>query len=206
MDLKQTIADNIAFYRKEIGLTQAGLAEKLNYSDKAISKWERAESYPDIATLVVLAKLFNVTVDDLVTDKKKVKKVKPLVALLSSALVWLIATAAYVILNMILPGLSKSWLAFVYAVPVTTIVLLVFFAIWGLKFAVLIDESVMIWTIALCIFLTLSIQGAFYIFFLPIPLQIMAILWYVLRVKHKVKMPFKRSRIKNSTENDNTTN
>ncbi|MCH5164664.1 MAG: helix-turn-helix transcriptional regulator [Clostridiales bacterium] len=206
MDLKQTIADNIAFYRKEIGLKQSELAEKLNYSDKAISKWERGESYPDIATLVELAKLFNVTVDQLITNKKKVKKVKPLVALLSSGIVWLIATAAYVILNMILPGLNKSWLAFVYAVPVTTIVLLVFFAIWGLNFAVLIDESVMIWTIALCIFLTLSIQGAFYIFFLPIPLQILAILWYELRVKRKAKIKFKRSRIKSNTTNDDTPN
>lgn len=117
-DLKQIIAENIVFYRKEIGLTQAELAEKLNYSDKAISKWERGESYPDISTLVSLSKIFGVTVNELIADRKKVKKVKPLIALLSSGLVWLVATAVYVILNMILPT-PKSWLTFVYAVPRT---------------------------------------------------------------------------------------
>ena len=44
----QFIADNIAYYRKKMALTQLELAEKLNYSDKSISKWERAEGVPDI--------------------------------------------------------------------------------------------------------------------------------------------------------------
>lgn len=195
-DLKQIIAENIVFYRKEIGLTQVELAEKLNYSDKAISKWERAESCPDIITLVSLAKIFNVTVNELVEDRKKVKRVKPLIALLSSGLVWLIATAAYVILNMIIPT-PKSWLSFVYAVPVCTIVLLVFFAVWDKKLLVLIAESVLMWTIAVCIFLTIpSSPTDFYIFFLPIPLQLLAILWYELRVKRKTKFNFIRKRVK----------
>ena len=197
-ELKQIIADNIVFYRKEMGLTQLELAEKLNYSDKAVSKWERAESFPDIATLSALSKLFGVTVDQLIADRrKKVKKVKPLIALLSGGLVWLVATAIYVLINMILPGIPKAWLAFVYAVPVCAIVLLVLFAVWGRKLLVLIAESVIMWTVALCIFLTLpSYNGAFYIFFLPIPLQILAILWYELRVKRKTKFPFERRRIK----------
>ena len=72
-ELKQIIADNITFYRKELKLTQAELAEKLSYSDKAVSKWERAESYPDIATLAELSKLFGVTVDQLISTRKKVK-------------------------------------------------------------------------------------------------------------------------------------
>ena len=53
--LKFQIGANIAAYRKQAGLTQAGLAEKLNYSDKAISKWERGESIPDVLTMMVLA-------------------------------------------------------------------------------------------------------------------------------------------------------
>ena len=48
--LKKQIGANIAAYRKRIGLTQVGLAEKLNYSDKAVSKWERGESAPDVQT------------------------------------------------------------------------------------------------------------------------------------------------------------
>lgn len=197
-DLKQIIADNIVFYRKEIGLTQVELAEKLNYSDKAVSKWERAESYPDISTLASLSKLFNITVDRLITPrKKKIQKVKPIIALLSAGLVWLVATAAYVLLNIIMPSVPKSWLAFVYAVPVCAIVLLVLFAVWRQKFAVLISESVIIWTVVACIYLTLpAIQNKVFLFFIGIPLQIMAVLWYVLRLKGKTKFKFMRRRIK----------
>lgn len=200
-DLKQIIAENIVHYRKEMGLTQAELAEKLNYSDKAVSKWERAESYPDIATLAALAKMFGITLDMLIADrKKKVKKVKPLIALLSMGLVWLVATAAYVLINMIFPSQPKSWLAFVYAVPVCAIVLLVFLSIWDKKLLVLIAESVIMWTIALCIYLTIPpYDGAFYIFFLPIPLEALAILWYVFRVKRKIS--FIRRRVKSPKEN-----
>ena len=66
--LKYQIGTNIALYRKRAGLTQAGLAEKLNYSDKAVSKWERGESVPDVLTLFMLAEQFEITINDLLTD------------------------------------------------------------------------------------------------------------------------------------------
>ena len=61
--LKSQLGSNIAQYRKSSGMTQAKLAEQLNYSDKAVSKWERGESMPDVVTLVQLAELFGVSVD-----------------------------------------------------------------------------------------------------------------------------------------------
>ena len=67
-DLKVTIAKNIQTLRKNTGLTQSGLAERLNYSDKAVSKWERGESLPDIAVLKEIADLFGVSVDYLLSD------------------------------------------------------------------------------------------------------------------------------------------
>ena len=66
--LKYQIGANIAAYRKRAGMTQAGLAEKLNYSDKAVSKWERGESIPDVLPLMQLASQFGITVNDLLTD------------------------------------------------------------------------------------------------------------------------------------------
>ena len=66
--LKSQIGSNIANYRKRSGLTQAGLAEKLNYSDKAVSKWERGESIPDVIILMQLAEQFGITVNDLLED------------------------------------------------------------------------------------------------------------------------------------------
>ena len=62
--LKVQIGTNISNLRKRQGLTQAGLAEKVNYSDKAVSKWERGESVPDILTLVALAEVLGVKLID----------------------------------------------------------------------------------------------------------------------------------------------
>ncbi|MEA5059348.1 MAG: helix-turn-helix domain-containing protein [Candidatus Pelethousia sp.] len=60
-----TIGKKIVALRKEAGLTQEQLAEKLGISPQAVSKWENDISCPDISTLPLLASLFNVTVDDL---------------------------------------------------------------------------------------------------------------------------------------------
>ena len=73
-DIKLIIANNIAKFRKEAKLTQAELAEKLNYSDKAISKWERGESLPDVIILNQIAQVFGITLDSLVSNKPEKKK------------------------------------------------------------------------------------------------------------------------------------
>ena len=62
-DIKAIIAKNITALRQNHKMTQIELAEKLNYSDKAVSKWERGESVPDISVLKQIADLFGVTVD-----------------------------------------------------------------------------------------------------------------------------------------------
>ena len=54
-NVRSIIASNLTKYRKNLGLTQLELAEKLNYSDKTLSKWERGESIPDIVTLKQLS-------------------------------------------------------------------------------------------------------------------------------------------------------
>ena len=59
------LANNLIYYRKASGYTQLEIAEKLNYSDKSISKWERAEGVPDIFVLKALAELYGITIDDL---------------------------------------------------------------------------------------------------------------------------------------------
>lgn len=65
-DIKRIVATNIAELRLMNNMTQLELAEKLNYSDKTVSKWERAESSPDICVLIEIANLFGVTLDYLV--------------------------------------------------------------------------------------------------------------------------------------------
>ena len=141
--LKAILGSNIANYRKQQQLTQAGLAEKLNYSDKAVSKWERGESMPDVLTLVQIAELFEITVNDLLADpnclpaekgpvvekmekavertlKRKADKLSILG--LSSLLVWFVALLLFVIISSL--DIPKSWIAFIYAIPANAIVLL----------------------------------------------------------------------------------
>lgn len=53
--------------RKKLGLSQSDLAERLNITDKAVSKWERGLSFPDITLLIPLSETLNVTLYDLLT-------------------------------------------------------------------------------------------------------------------------------------------
>ena len=147
--LKNQIGTNIALYRKRAGLTQAGLAEKLNYSDKAVSKWERGESIPDVLILMQLAEQFEIGVSDLLEDpnalpeettrfqhameqvSEKALKRKPnknIILGLSSILVWFVALFIYVIVSSF--DIPYSWLAFFYAVPANCIVLLSLRSAW----------------------------------------------------------------------------
>ena len=147
--LKLQIGSNIASYRKRAGLTQAGLAERLNYSDKAVSKWERGESMPDVTTLVQLAEQFDITVNDLVVDPEalpgnpgtlekamtqvsekalKRKADKGIILSLSSTLVWFVALLFFVVISSF--DIPFSWLAFFYAVPANAIVLLSLRSAW----------------------------------------------------------------------------
>lgn len=147
--IKKQIGANIASYRKRSSMTQAGLADKLNYSDKAVSKWERGESVPDVVTLVELSKLFGVTVDDLVVDPNelpenpgKIERVmeravektlkrkadKPAILKLSSLVVWFVALLLVVLLSFF--DVKGTWVAFVYAIPADAVVQLCLRSAW----------------------------------------------------------------------------
>ena len=135
--IKGQIGANIAERRKAAGMTQAGLAEKINYSDKAVSKWERGESVPDVLTMMQLAQLFGVTVNDLLQSPAKANipatPPKPqasrgVIQGLSATLVWFVALFFYVVLSAI--GIRWGGVCFVYAVPVTAIVLLSLRSAW----------------------------------------------------------------------------
>ena len=67
--LREILAKNLYELRVASGLTQLGFAEKLNYSDKAVSKWERAESAPDVFMLKRIADFFGVSVDYRLTEE-----------------------------------------------------------------------------------------------------------------------------------------
>lgn len=197
--LKKQIGANIASYRKRMQLTQLGLAEKLNYSDKAVSKWERGESAPDVQTLVQLADLFDVSVNDLLVDPNalpenpgavervmeravektlKRKANKSIILMLSSVLVWFVALLIFVVLSSF--DIPKTWLAFIYAIPANAIVLLSLRSAWRDFRWNQILISAIVWGGLLSLYLTLVMfQNVFIwkLFLLGIPGQIAVILW-----------------------------
>lgn len=197
--LKKQIGANIGAYRKRMGLTQARLAEKLNYSDKAVSKWERGESVPDVTTLVQLADLFDVTVNELLVDPnalpentgavervmgKAVEKTlkrkadKRIILALSSILVWFVALFVFVVISSL--NIPKSWIAFFYAVPVNAIVLLSLRSAWkDFRWNQLLISRI-VWGTLLCFYMTFLVFMNIHlwrVFLLGIPGQIAILLW-----------------------------
>jgi len=187
-DIKQTIADNITELRKGMHLTQAELAEKMGYTDKAISKWERAESIPDIVTLKEFADLSGVTLDYLVEKEhvenrvalsKQARSNRMVISLLAAAAVWLIATLLFVYLKIF--GVADVWKVFAGAVPVTMIVLLVFNSIWGNTKLNYVIISILVWSTLAFTYFMLMQYNLFLIFLIGVPIQVMVILWSRIR-------------------------
>lgn len=183
-EMKQTIANNITELRKEMHLTQAELAEKMGYTDKAISKWERAESIPDIVTLKEFADLSAVSLDYLVEKEhtenraelsKQARSNRLIISLLAAAAVWLIATVLFVYLKIF--GVADVWKVFIGAVPVSMIVLLVFNSIWGKIKRNYVIISVLVWSSLVFAYCMLMQYNLFLIFLIGIPIQVIIILW-----------------------------
>lgn len=185
--IKNNIAKNIAYYRKRSGYTQYELSEKLNYSDKSVSKWERGDGVPDVIVLMRIAELFGVTIGDLVaTERQKDPPRRRFwsrvyITLLSSGLSWLVAAVVFFILKMVCPDIPRTWLAFIYAIPVAGIVATVFTSMWFSNLWRLCAVSFIIWGCAISVHLSLFVPVAAYIYIAGGVLQLLAILWFVMR-------------------------
>lgn len=198
--LKKLIGRNIVSYRKRLGMTQAGLAEKLNYSDKAVSKWERGESVPDVQTMMQLAEVFDVTVNELLVDPDKLpenpgavervmgkavektlkrKADKRIILGLSTVLVWFVALFIFVVLSTL--NIPKTWIAFIYAIPAMAIVLLSLRSAWKDFRWNQVLISMIMWGGLLSVYFTLLLffqLNVWKVFLLGIPGQIAVLLWF----------------------------
>lgn len=191
-ELNQIIAKNICEYRKRCNLTQSELASMVNFSDKSVSKWERGESIPDIYVLMNLCKIFEINIDDLVSKHKTYKRKgffkrnKILIPIISAGLVWLLATLVFVSFILFFPDVKQKWLCYIYAIPVSTIVLLVFACLWGKRWMVLVFESILVWTVLLSICLTAQ-RPIWYLLLIGVPLQVLFVLWFFMKMPKKEK-------------------
>ena len=203
-ELKSRVGANIARLRRERGMTQAELAERINYSDKAVSKWERAESLPDVLTLISLAEQLGTDLNTLTgldaaprseaepvpepvqespapqkPAKKRRTADRKVIQQLSSILVWVVALFFYMVLDAF--GIQNLWLLFVAAVPANAIVLLSLRSAWKLYGMNRILISVIMWGFLLVFYLLLLLLGRVNVWrILPMGLlgQAAIILWF----------------------------
>lgn len=190
MDIKDIVANNLVQLRKSQKLTQAELAEKVGYSDKSISKWERGDSYPDIEVLNKLSKLYGISLDFFVTENaienkedyvvKNDKANKICITLFWLSFVWLVVTILYVYVSINLKDV-QIWTAFLWAVPASCIELGYFNKKWGNRKYSLIISSVLCWSLLICSYIQFIEYRVWLIFLIGIPVQSSIILWHKLK-------------------------
>ncbi|MBP0974894.1 MAG: helix-turn-helix domain-containing protein [Oscillospiraceae bacterium] len=201
---KQTVAANLTALRKSHQMTQLQLAELLHYSDKAVSKWERGESLPDLSVMKQLADYYGITIDDFLytpeerAARKQAENAVPeepeqrpaenprrhnrlMIAGMAALLVWLIASMIFVVVDTVVPELAYSSFLFIYAAPITVVVCLVFNSIWfnpRWNFAII---SFLVWSVLGALFFTFYEQRIYKLFLIGIPAQLIILLWSRLR-------------------------
>ncbi|MBO5954580.1 MAG: helix-turn-helix transcriptional regulator [Clostridia bacterium] len=210
-DFNAIVGKNLLKLRKNKKLTQMEVAEKFNYSDKSISKWEKGESMPSVEVLCELAAFYGVSLDALTSEneivqpveikeknknEKKAKKEKTktprmfstrlMVTLLSVGAVWLCATILFVMLKIF--ANTNYYMGFMWAGVLSLIVLIVFNGIWGRMRYLFPILTILLWlflaSLQVQIYLPTGIN-IWPVYFLGIPLQILIILWGALVKKPK---------------------
>lgn len=182
-EIKKNFSSNLIKLRKENGLTQIALAEKLNYSDKAISKWEVGSVIPDVETMTHLADFFGLTVNDLIYPENNKKRFRKIflenhlnITMLSIGLVWLISTIVFFILQKT-TDLNRLWLTFIITLPLTFIILIIFSSIWFNKISTMLSISGLAWTTLLTLFLFFNHTSYWFLFIIGMVGQLVIIFW-----------------------------
>lgn len=189
-EFKKNFGNKLNTLRKQRGMTQSELGYQLNYSDKAISKWERGESVPDSYTVYKIAELFGVSVHDILSPEKEInlKQVKPtenfkpsrlFVPIITAVSVLFLASIAFLVMKNVDAWSAYAEYAFLYAVPVAAIVLTVFSSLWWRMVYRCIFVSLIIWTSAFAVYFSFNIENLKYIFIPCAILQVACILTYV---------------------------
>lgn len=191
-DIKQIIAKNLIDLRKKNHLTQMELAEKINYSDNAVSRWERAEVTPSIETLDQIAKIFNIPLSTLIeSDAKTVSKSndkkqmlnKLAITLISFSICWLLAIIAFVYVKIVFD--AYIWTIFVWTTPLSCLCLLPFNQYWGKHIYKFVLFSIIEWSFLGAIYLQFLQYNIWLIFIIGVPIELALSIWAFIKPKKK---------------------
>ena len=177
-EIKDIIAQNL------IDLTQNDLAEKLNYSDNTISRWEHGEITPSIETLEQIAKIYDVSLESLLKEnvlgapKKENKKFilnQIATTLLCICMVWFIAAVCYFYIETFQ---SKSlWIIFIWTVPISFLILVLFALKLKSRVLIFIFSTILIWTFIASLYLHFLKYNLYLLFIIGIPAQASLSIW-----------------------------
>lgn len=190
--LEQIVAANLAELRRARGWTQAELAEKINYSDKSVSKWERGDGLPDLKVLVQLADLYEVALDTFVTQDAahKIEQVqKPrgrlsmriLCELLAVSIVFLVATVVYVLFSFL--ANRNPWTLFLWALPLSFAIMTALNLRWTYRVCAMVFCSLLSWSFLTALYLQLLPYNLWMLFLVGIPAQAAIVLFSQYRRK-----------------------
>lgn len=181
--IRENIAENISFYRKKMDLTQVQLADKLNYSDKLVSSWERGERVPDIDTLKALSDIFGISIDVLISEKKIkfVSKVrKQTIAYFFAMITLVIYALVFAFLNLFHVEYDY-WHFIIFALATATLVLFIFNIVYKKIWFVYIYGTIFIWTSVLSLSLLLPLHtGNIFISAAPIYVFVMFLMYILI--------------------------
>ena len=193
-DLRKIIGNNLSELRKKRGLTQLELAEKFNYTDRAVSKWENGDTLPDVEILYNLCEFYGVTLDYLTHEDNNfyVKRNNELqlwnkiaITCLVSMIVWGLATIIFVF--SLLRRHTALWQSFVVAVPITSIIVLYFNRIYFKnKITRVVTWSVFTWSLIASAYLIILDPQFWPLFLLGIPAQASILIYFLFKTpSHK---------------------
>lgn len=188
-DYRKRFGKKLHSLRKQMNLTQSELALKVNYSDKAVSKWERGESVPDVFTVLRLAEIFGIKADDFFSDEEDIiigeekgEKHNPgrlFVPLITAVGVLFLASVVFLVMVNVPSWAEYAHYPFLYATPLVSIIITVFSSLWWKLKYKCISVSAIIWTSAIAAYFTFEIENLKYIFVSCAILQAVCILSYL---------------------------
>lgn len=196
-ETREIIAENIARLRKANKLTQAELAERLNYSDKAVSKWERGDSIPDVIVLNEIAQLFSVTVDYFLHKHNESERcpkpeshktrMRVAISLTVFASLYAVVLLLYLVFGEINNSHNGLWKLFILPLPMISLLFLVFCAVWAKsKYPIILGVSLLLWSVILSIFVFLSaLEDSWLLFVVGIPFQAIILFWLIVIRRRK---------------------
>ena len=190
-NIRENIGHNLSELRKKKGMTQFEVAEKFNYSDKSVSKWENGDTIPDVETLQEIAEFYGVTLDFLISDNTEEDYAKQLapsqlnnritISILLTSIIWMSATIVFV-WTIINQKYAPYWMAFVWSVPLSALLLAVMNRIYFRnKLMYFCLYSILVWSGLTSIFLQCGDTTLWPLFLLGIPMQVSLVIWLNLK-------------------------